>query len=110
MVGWLNGQCHGLLDLKIAQHLEGKAGCRESFACHGSAPDIAGQGIANPLVTILSVAMMLRYTLSEIEAADKIEAAVANVLDQNLRTPDIYSEGATKVSTSQMGEAVLAAL
>lgn len=78
--------------------------------CHGSAPDIAGQGIANPLATILSVAMMLRYSLETAQAADKIEAAVSAVLDQNLRTPDIMSEGMTQVSTAQMGDAVVAAL
>lgn len=78
--------------------------------CHGSAPDIAGQGKANPLATILSVAMMLRYSLDAGEAADKIEAAVSQVLDQNLRTADIMSEGMTQVSTSQMGDAVVAAL
>lgn len=78
--------------------------------CHGSAPDIAGQGKANPLATILSVAMMLRYSLDTGEAADKIEAAVSLVLDQNLRTADIMSEGMTAVSTSQMGDAVVAAL
>ena len=78
--------------------------------CHGSAPDIAGQGIANPLATILSVAMMLRYSLSEPEAAQAIEDAVSRVLDQGLRTADIYSEGCKKVSTAQMGDAVLAAL
>ncbi len=78
--------------------------------CHGSAPDIAGQGKANPLATILSVAMMLRYSLNAGEAADKIEAAVSQVLDQNLRTTDIMSAGMTAVSTSQMGDAVVAAL
>ena len=78
--------------------------------CHGSAPDIAGQGIANPLATILSVAMMLRYSLSEPEAAQAIEDAVSRVLDQELRTADIYSEGCKKVSTAEMGDAVLAAL
>ena len=78
--------------------------------CHGSAPDIAGQGIANPLATILSAAMMLRYSLGEEKAADAIEAAVSKVLDQGLRTADIMSEGARKVSTREMGEAVLAAL
>ncbi len=77
---------------------------------HGSAPDIAGQGIANPLATILSVAMMLRYSLDEAEAANAIEKAVSDVLDQNLRTADIYSEGMKKVSTSEMGAAVVAAL
>ncbi|MDO6805166.1 isocitrate/isopropylmalate family dehydrogenase, partial [Wenyingzhuangia sp. 1_MG-2023] len=77
---------------------------------HGSAPDIAGQGLANPLATILSVAMMLRYSLDQGVAADAIEAAVSKVLDQGLRTGDIFSEGMTRVSTSEMGEAVLAAL
>ncbi len=78
--------------------------------CHGSAPDIAGQGIANPLATILSVAMMLRYSLNAAAAADQIEAAVNRVLDQNLRTADIMSEGMTRVNTQQMGDAVVAAL
>ena len=78
--------------------------------CHGSAPDIAGQGIANPLATILSVAMMLRYSLAENNAAELIEKAVSNVLDQGFRTADIYSEGTTKVSTSDMGDAVVSAL
>ncbi|MCY0966592.1 3-isopropylmalate dehydrogenase [Parathalassolituus penaei] len=78
--------------------------------CHGSAPDIAGKGIANPLATILSVAMMLRYTFGEGAAADAIEAAVSKVLDQGLRTGDIYSEGMTRVGTAEMGDAVLAAL
>ena len=77
---------------------------------HGSAPDIAGQNIANPLATILSVAMMLRYSLNDAVNADRIEAAVNNVLDQGLRTADIYSDGMKKVSTSEMGDAVLAAL
>jgi 3-isopropylmalate dehydrogenase len=77
---------------------------------HGSAPDIAGQNIANPLATILSVAMMLRYSLDEAEIADRIEQAVEKVLDQGLRTADIYSEGMQKVSTSEMGDAVVAAL
>ena len=78
--------------------------------CHGSAPDIAGQGIANPLATILSASMMLRYSLAETKAADAIEQAVSQVLDQGLRTADIYSEGMQKVSTAQMGAAVVAAL
>src|SRR5690606_19791285 len=78
--------------------------------CHGSAPDIAGQGIANPLATILSVAMMLRYALKAVTAADAIEKAVSDVLDQNLRTADIFSAGMKKVSTREMGAAVLAAL
>ena len=78
--------------------------------CHGSAPDIAGQGKANPLATILSVAMMLRYTLASPQAADLIEQAVSAVLDQGLRTPDIHSEGTVLVGTVEMGEAVLAAV
>ncbi len=77
---------------------------------HGSAPDIAGKGIANPLATILSVAMMLRFSLGQVEAANRIEAAVSQVLKQGLRTVDIYSEGTTKVSTVQMGDAVVKAL
>lgn len=78
--------------------------------CHGSAPDIAGQGIANPLATILSASMMLRYSLNEVAAADAIEEAVSKVLDQGLRTADIFSDGMKKVSTEEMGEAVVAAL
>ncbi len=77
---------------------------------HGSAPDIAGQGIANPLATIMSAAMMLRFSLNQAEAADRIEAAVAQVLEQGLRTADIYSEGTTKVGTVEMGEAVVKVL
>ena len=77
---------------------------------HGSAPDIAGKGVANPLATILSAAMMLRFSLNQAEAADRIETAVKSVLAQGLRTPDIYSEGTTKVGTAQMGDAVVKAL
>jgi len=77
---------------------------------HGSAPDIAGKGVANPLATILSAAMMLRFSLNQAEAADRIEAAVKKVLAQGLRTPDIYSERTTKVGTVQMGDAVVNAL
>jgi len=77
---------------------------------HGSAPDIAGKGIANPLATILSAAMMLRFSLNQEEAAQRIEAAVQKVLAQGLRTGDIYSEGTTKVSTREMGDAVVKAL
>lgn len=78
--------------------------------CHGSAPDIAGQGIANPLATILSVSMMLRYTLDQPVVAEAIEAAVSKVLDQGLRTADIMSKGMVQVSTAAMGDAVVAAL
>jgi 3-isopropylmalate dehydrogenase len=77
---------------------------------HGSAPDIAGKGIANPLATILSAAMMLRFSLNQEAAAVRIEAAVKKVLEQGLRTVDIYSAGTTKVSTLEMGNAVVAAL
>ncbi|WP_368641806.1 3-isopropylmalate dehydrogenase [Castellaniella ginsengisoli] len=77
---------------------------------HGSAPDIAGQNVANPLATILSAAMMLRYSLDSASAADRIEAAVQSVLAQGLRTADIHEAGTTRVSTSEMGDAVLKAL
>lgn len=78
--------------------------------CHGSAPDIAGQDKANPLAMILSVAMMLRYSLDCAAGADAIEAAVGTVLDQGLRTPDIASDGCQPVGTVAMGDAVVAAL
>jgi len=78
--------------------------------CHGSAPDIAGQGIANPLATILSVSMMLRYSFSQSQAAAAIEQAVSKVLDQGLRTGDIHCVGTTKVGTAAMGDAVVEAL
>ncbi|MEM0952498.1 MAG: 3-isopropylmalate dehydrogenase [Pseudomonadota bacterium] len=78
--------------------------------CHGSAPDISGQGKANPLAAILSVAMMLRYSLDAPAAALSIEAAVSDVLDQGLRTPDIVAQGDTPVTTSTMGDAVVDAL
>ncbi|MGI9133819.1 MAG: 3-isopropylmalate dehydrogenase [Rhodoferax sp.] len=77
---------------------------------HGSAPDIAGQGIANPLATILSAAMMLRFSLNQEAAAQRIEAAVKKVLAQGLRTADIHSAGTTRVSTVEMGNAVVRAL
>ena len=77
---------------------------------HGSAPDIAGKGIANPLATILSAAMMLRFTLNRTEQADRIDAAVRTVLAQGLRTGDIYEAGTTRVGTVEMGDAVVKAL
>src|SRR3982751_3754359 len=77
---------------------------------HGSAPDIAGKGIANPLATILSAAMMLRFSLNQPAAAQRIEAAVKAVLAKGLRTADIHSEGTTKVGTKEMGDAVVAHL
>ncbi len=77
---------------------------------HGSAPDIAGQGVANPLATILSVAMMLRYTFGQEAQALRIETAVKKVLAQGFRTGDIYERGTNRVGTKEMGDAVLAAL
>lgn len=77
---------------------------------HGSAPDIAGKGIANPLATILSAAMMLRFSLNQEAAAQRIEDAVKRVLAQGLRTADIFSQGTTRVSTAEMGAAVVKAL
>ncbi len=77
---------------------------------HGSAPDIAGKGVANPLATILSAAMMLRFSLNQAEAALRIESAVKKVLASGLRTPDIWSVGTQKVGTKEMGDAVVAAL
>jgi 3-isopropylmalate dehydrogenase len=77
---------------------------------HGSAPDIAGKGVANPLATILSAAMMLRYTFGLEEQALRIESAVKKVLAQDYRTGDIYERGTNKVGTKEMGDAVLAAL
>jgi 3-isopropylmalate dehydrogenase len=77
---------------------------------HGSAPDIAGKGIANPLATILSAAMMLRFSLKQPAAADRIEAAVKSVLTQGLRTADIFSAGTRQVNTQEMGAAVVKAL
>ncbi len=77
---------------------------------HGSAPDIAGKDVANPLATILSAAMMLRYSLDQDGAAGRVEAAVRRVLGQGLRTADIHAPGTTRVGTNAMGDAVVAAL
>ena len=77
---------------------------------HGAAPDIAGKGLANPIAMIGSLAMALRYSFGELEAADRIEAAIAGVLAGGVRTADIYSEGQTRVGTSGMGDAILAEL
>ncbi|HBS26713.1 MAG TPA: 3-isopropylmalate dehydrogenase [Gammaproteobacteria bacterium] len=77
---------------------------------HGSAPDIAGQGKANPLATILSVAMMLRHSLDQASLAETIEDAVSTVLDRNLRTPDIWTDGMDEVGTVAMGDAVIEAI
>ena len=78
--------------------------------CHGSAPDIAGKNIANPLATILSVAMMMRYTFVQEEVALRIETAVRKTLQSGLRTGDIHETGMQKVGTDAMGDAVVAAL
>ncbi|AXI83274.1 3-isopropylmalate dehydrogenase [Xylella taiwanensis] len=78
--------------------------------CHGSAPDIAGHGVANPLAMILSVAMLLRYSMGQAKSSEAIEHAVGVVLDSGLRTADIWSDGMTKVGTAAMGDAVVAAL
>lgn len=77
---------------------------------HGSAPDIAGKNLANPLATILSAAMMLRYSFDQEAAATRIESAVRKVLGEGLRTADIFEAGTTKVGTIEMGDAVLKAL
>jgi len=77
---------------------------------HGSAPDIAGKGVANPLATILSAAMMLRYSLDQTGAAERVERAVEKVLHDGWRTADIYTEGTKKASTEEMGDAVVAAM
>jgi 3-isopropylmalate dehydrogenase len=77
---------------------------------HGSAPDIAGKGMANPLATILSAAMMLRYSLGEADAAQRVEQAVTKVLKSGLRTPDIHTAGTRRVGTQEIGDAVVAAL
>ncbi len=77
---------------------------------HGSAPDITGQASANPLAMILSVAMMLRYTLDRSELANRVESAVGDALDQGLRTSDIYTEGTDRINTVEMGDAVVESL
>ncbi|MBV7517666.1 isocitrate/isopropylmalate family dehydrogenase, partial [Ensifer sp. ENS12] len=76
---------------------------------HGSAPDIAGKGIANPIAMIASFAMCLRYSFNLVTEADNLEKAIAAVLDQGIRTGDIMAEGAKKVGTTEMGDAILAA-
>jgi 3-isopropylmalate dehydrogenase len=77
---------------------------------HGSAPDIAGKGIANPIAMLASFAMALRYSFGLVELADRLEAAISAVLDRGLRTADIWSEGKDKVGTVEMGSAILAEL
>ena len=87
---------------------DAKTGKRKALyePVHGSAPDIAGKGLANPIATIASFAMALRYSCDMGKEADLIEKAIANVLDKGLRTPDIMQTGMTKVGTSQMGAAI----
>jgi 3-isopropylmalate dehydrogenase len=89
---------------------DGKTGKRKALyePVHGSAPDIAGQGKANPIAMIASFAMCLRYSFEMIEEADRLEKAIANVLDKGIRTPDIADKGAPTVSTVEMGDAILA--
>jgi 3-isopropylmalate dehydrogenase len=89
---------------------DAKTGKRKALyePVHGSAPDIAGQGIANPIAMIASFAMCLRYSFNKVAEADRLEKAIANVLDKGIRTGDIMSEGCTKVGTSAMGDAILA--
>ena len=77
---------------------------------HGSAPDISGKNLANPLATILSVSMMLKYTFNEVEASQRVESAVKSVLSQGFRTPDIYQAGSKRVGTQEMGDAVIEAM
>ena len=77
---------------------------------HGSAPDITGQGIANPIATILSFSMALRYSLDLVQEADNLDQAVQKVLDDGLRTKDIFTKGKKEVSTSQMGDAIISKL
>ena len=74
---------------------------------HGSAPDIAGKGVANPIAMIASFAMCLRYSFGMVVEADRLEKVISAVLDQGLRTADVHSEGMRKVGTGEMGEAVL---
>lgn len=84
----------------------GETGCGMYEPIHGSAPDIAGKGIANPIATILSCAMMLRYSFGLSAEADAIEQAVGKVLDNGCRTADIAAPGQTALSTSEMGQAI----
>ena len=98
----------GSIGMLPSASLSGKKGMYEPI--HGSAPDIAGQGKANPIATILSVAMMLDYTFDNSSAAREIENAVTKVLDGGYRTADIYSDGMKKVSTKEMGDVILKAI
>lgn len=88
---------------------DAKTGKRKAMyePVHGSAPDIAGKGIANPIAMIASFAMCLRYSFNMVDEATKLETAIANVLDKGIRTADIMAEGSRQVGTSEMGDAVL---
>jgi 3-isopropylmalate dehydrogenase len=98
----------GSIGMLPSASLGGQVGLFEPV--HGSAPDIAGQGIANPIATINSVAMMLHYAFDQTAAAQALEAAVEEVLNQGYRTADIMREGCTRVGTTQMGDLICAAL
>jgi len=97
-------------DVELDHMLADAGGMQLVRPVHGSAPDIAGQGIANPIAMIASFAMMLRYSFNMVEEADKVEKAIANVLDTGKRTGDIWSEGNEKITTAEMGDAILAEL
>ncbi len=102
----------GMLPSASLGEVDSKTGKRKALyePVHGSAPDIAGKGIANPIAMITSFAMALRYSFGLLEAAEKIERAISCVLDKGLRTADIKGKASESVSTSQMGDAILAAL
>ncbi len=102
----------GMLPSASLGEADSKTGKRKALyePVHGSAPDIAGKGMANPIAMIGSFSMALRYSFGLVEAADRIETAISDVLNAGLRTPDIKTEGATMVSTVEMGEAILKAL
>jgi 3-isopropylmalate dehydrogenase len=91
---------------------DAKTGKRKALyePVHGSAPDIAGQGVANPIAMLASLAMALRYSFGKGETADRLEKAISAVLDKGLRTADIWTAGTEKVGTVQMGDAILAEL
>ncbi len=99
----------GMLPSASLGEIDAKSKKRKSLfePVHGSAPDIAGQGLANPIAMISSFGMALRYSFELGDLADKVDAAIAAVLDKGLRTADIKSAGITQVSTAQMGEAIL---
>lgn len=105
----LTGSLGMLPSASLGEEIDGKRAALYE-PVHGSAPDIAGQGIANPIATILSFAMMLRYSFSLSKEADMLEAAIADVLAQGYRTGDIMTEGGKKVGTAEMSGAIIASL